>query len=99
MSGAMDISSLDRLDLKLLRVFEALLEERSTTRAAERLGITQSAVSHRLNQLRHFLNDPLFVRNTSAMQPTPRAVQIGPILRQGLSHLRLAFAPGDFVPR
>ena len=50
------------LDLNLLRVFEALMQERSATRAGERLGLTQSAVSHALNRLRYILKDDLFVR-------------------------------------
>ncbi|HEY5412314.1 MAG TPA: LysR family transcriptional regulator, partial [Caulobacteraceae bacterium] len=50
------------LDLNLLRVFDALAEERSVTRAGERLGLTQSAVSHALNRLRYALEDELFLR-------------------------------------
>ena len=66
------------LDLNLLRILDALLEERSATRAGERLGLSQSAVSHALNRLRHALNDELFVRSSDGLEPTPRALQIGP---------------------
>ncbi|TIX93849.1 MAG: LysR family transcriptional regulator, partial [Mesorhizobium sp.] len=51
-----------RYDLNLLPVFLALMEERSVTRAAARLGITQPALSNSLNRLRDTLRDPLFIR-------------------------------------
>jgi DNA-binding transcriptional LysR family regulator len=86
------------LDLNLLRLFDALAEERSVTRAGARLGLTQSAVSHALNRLRHILQDELFVRGPDGMQPTARAVEIAPRLRQGLDQLQLALAPTDFDP-
>jgi DNA-binding transcriptional LysR family regulator len=77
------------LDLNLLRVFDALLEERGVTRAGERLGLSQSAISHALNRLRHVLNDELFVRVPEGMRPTPRASEIVPRLREGLLQLQL----------
>lgn len=86
------------LDLNLLRVFDALIEERSVTRAGERLGLTQSAISHALSRLRYVLDDELFVRGAEGMQPTRRASEIAPRLRQGLLQLQLALTPADFVP-
>ena len=88
----------DSLDLNLLRVFEALMDERSATRAGSRLGLTQSAISHALNRLRYVLKDELFVRGPDGMQPTERAAEIAPRLRQGLLQLQLALAPSEFVP-
>jgi DNA-binding transcriptional LysR family regulator len=85
-------------DLNLLRVFDALIEERSVTRAGERLGLTQSAISHALSRLRYILDDELFVRGPDGMQPTRRAAEIAPRLRQGLLQLQLALTPADFVP-
>ncbi|HUC10074.1 MAG TPA: LysR family transcriptional regulator [Stellaceae bacterium] len=85
-------------DLNLLRVFDALFEERSVTRAGERLGLTQSAISHALSRLRFVLDDELFVRGPDGMQPTRRAAEIAPRLRQGLLQLQLALTPADFVP-
>ena len=70
------------LDLNLLRVFDALAEEGSVTRAGVRLGLTQSAVSHALGRLRHVLDDELFVRGPTGMRPTARALEIAPRLRQ-----------------
>ena len=86
------------LDLNLLRVFDALAEERSVTRAGERLGLTQSAVSHALNRLRYALEDELFLRGPDGMKPTPRATEIWPELRRGMSLLQHAVAPTEFDP-
>jgi DNA-binding transcriptional LysR family regulator len=86
------------LDLNLLRVFDVLLEERSVTRAGARLGLTQSAVSHALNRLRYVLSDELFVRGPAGMQPTPRAVEMGPQVHAALNQLQAALAPSDFDP-
>ncbi|MFL5298581.1 MAG: LysR family transcriptional regulator [Phenylobacterium sp.] len=84
------------LDLNLLRVFDVLLEERSVTRTGARLGLTQSAVSHSLNRLRYVLDDELFVRGPAGMQPTPRAVEMGPQVHAALNQLQAALAPSDF---
>lgn len=69
---------MEDLDMNLLRVFEALLCERSVTRAAHSLGMTQSATSHALNRLRQFFDDPLFVKAGHAMEPTPKAESLQP---------------------
>jgi DNA-binding transcriptional LysR family regulator len=89
---------LSSIDLNLLRVFDVLLEERSVTRTGKRLGITQSAVSHALNRLRYHLDDELFQRNANGMQPTRRALEIGPSLHVALSQLQSALTPADFEP-
>ncbi len=85
-------------DLNLLRVFDVLLEERSVTRTGARLGLTQSAVSHALNRLRYMLGDELFARGPGGMQPTPRAVEMGPQVHAALNQLQAALAPSDFDP-
>jgi DNA-binding transcriptional LysR family regulator len=76
---------LRRFDLNLLVVFDVLMAERSVTRAAERLGRTQSAVSHSLARLRAQLGDPLLIKGARRMEPTPFATafieQAQPILR------------------
>lgn len=86
------------LDLNLLRVLDVLLEERSTTRAGERLGLSQSAVSHALSRLRHALDDELLVRGPAGLEPTPRALQIGAHARLGLQELRRAVSEVAFDP-
>jgi LysR family transcriptional activator of mexEF-oprN operon len=71
---------LRRLDLNLLRVFEALHAERHVTRAATRLGLTQPAVSNALKRLRRTFKDDLFQRTPSGMAPTTLAAELaGPI--------------------
>lgn len=87
-----------RVDLNLLRIFEMLYEVRSVTRAAERLGLTQSAVSHALGRLRASIGDPLFVRHPDGLQPTALAIEIAPGVREGLEQLRVALAPTPFDP-
>jgi DNA-binding transcriptional LysR family regulator len=86
------------IDLNLLRVFDTLVEVRSVTRAAGRLGLTQSAVSHALARLRSALDDPLFVRAPGGLQPTARALEIAPGVREGLAQLRGALSPTEFIP-
>jgi DNA-binding transcriptional LysR family regulator len=86
------------LDLNLLRVFDVLLEERSVTRAGARLGLTPSAVSHALSRLRYHLGDDLFQRDRQGMQPTRKALEIGPSLHAALGQLQSALTPADFEP-
>lgn len=76
-----------RYDLNLLPIFIALLEERSVTRAADRLGMTQSALSNALARLRAVLHDPLFIRERYGMRPTPKAEALAPQLRSALATL------------
>jgi DNA-binding transcriptional LysR family regulator len=87
-----------KTDLNLLRVFDILMELRSVGRAADRLGLTQSAVSHALARLREQFEDPLFVRTKAGLRPTPRATEIAPAVRDGLSLLRDAVSTVSFDP-
>jgi DNA-binding transcriptional LysR family regulator len=71
---------LSRTDLNLLVLFEAVLKERHVGRAADRLKLTPSAVSHGLGRLRKLLNDPLFLRTPKGVVPTVRATELaGPV--------------------
>jgi DNA-binding transcriptional LysR family regulator len=88
----------NHLDLNLLRVFDALLDERSVTRAGDRLGMSQSAVSHALQRLRLAVDDELFVRRSTGMEPTPRALEMGPALHTALLQMQTALAPAGFDP-
>jgi DNA-binding transcriptional LysR family regulator len=85
------------LDLNLLVVFEAVLRERSVVKAAGRLHLSQPAISHALNRLRHQLQDQLFVRTPGGMMPTPRAEQLALPVRRALEELQLAFEPETFA--
>src|SRR4051812_8734623 len=80
--------NLSRADLNLLVLFEAVLEERHVGRAAERLSLTASAVSHGLGRLRRQLNDPLFLRTPKGVVPTDRARDLALPIAEVLSLTR-----------
>lgn len=80
-------------DLNLLAMLAVLLEEESVTRAASRLGITQSAMSHRLRQMREHLDDPLLVPHGRRLIPTERARELRPRLTAALRALEAAVQP------
>lgn len=86
------------LDLNLLTVFDMLYQQRSVTRTADRLGLTQSAISHALRRLRSAVGDPLFVRTGRVLQPTARAEAMAGAVREGLARLESALAPAGFDP-
>lgn len=90
--------NLRNFDLNLLLVFDAIMVERNVTRAGNRIGLSQPAVSHALNRLRHLLDDELFVRTPAGMAPTPRAEMLAEPLRNALSEMRLALDPVVFDP-
>jgi len=87
------------INLNLFAVLDAMLRHRSVTRAAGELGVTPSAVSHSLRDLRALLDDPLFVRSGTGMMPTRRATEVEAALRGAMGALgavvqrRLAFEP------
>ncbi|MBF5006902.1 LysR family transcriptional regulator [Diaphorobacter caeni] len=81
---------LRRIDLNLLVTFQALIEERNVSRAAERLALSQSAVSHALKRLRETFQDELLVRGPSGMEPTPRAVTLAIAVKSGLATIETA---------
>src|ERR1700681_2753321 len=84
---------LRRFDLNLLVVFEVLMTERNVTRAAERLGRTQSAVSHSLSRLRSQLGDPLLIKGGVRMQPTAFAVDLMEEARPMLRGIERVLSP------
>jgi DNA-binding transcriptional LysR family regulator len=79
-----------KIDLNLFTVFEAIYTEGSLTRAAERLNLTQPAISHALSRLRDKVDDPLFIRNGHKMQPTAAAQNLFPEVQQALGQLNQA---------
>jgi DNA-binding transcriptional LysR family regulator len=93
-----DIRLLDRLDLNLLVTFQVLLEERNVTRAAERLFLTQSAMSKALGRLREMFDDPLLTRSATGMVPTPRAQVVAAQLPKLLEQLQQLVEPMVFDP-
>lgn len=86
------------LDLNLLRVFDEIMAERSLTRAARNLNLTQPAVSNALRRLREALGDDLVQRSGQGMAPTPRARAIWPAVREALEQLELSLVPNEFMP-
>jgi len=90
--------TLRRLDLNLLRVFEAVLRHRSIVGASQELSVTSSAVSHALTRLRSALSDRLFVATSKGMEPTMRALELAPHIRAGLQRLEEALDQRPFDP-
>lgn len=86
------------LDLNLLRVFDAIMVEQNLTRAADKLAMTQPAVSNALKRLRYSLGDELLIRTAYGVKPTPRAEILWPSIRSALSSLEAAIAPTSFDP-
>ena len=87
---SIDHANLSRLDLNLLVAFDALLTERSVTRAAARIGLGQSAMSHNLARLRTLFGDELLTRGADGMRPTPRALALADPVRVTLSQIQAA---------
>jgi DNA-binding transcriptional LysR family regulator len=86
------------LDGKALRAFLVVFEEESVSKAAIRLGVSQSAVSHTLEKLRSILNDALFERSGRGIQPTDKAQSLEPEIRLLLDHMRSLTYQKDFDP-
>jgi DNA-binding transcriptional LysR family regulator len=88
-----------KYDLNLLPVFHTMMEERNVTRAAERLGITQPALSNALNRLRETLRDPLFIRERYGMRPTQMAEELAPVIGAALASIdNVILGRQDFDP-
>ena len=94
----MDIRQLARIDLNLLVALQVLLEERNVSRAAERLFVSQSAMSKTLGRLRELLDDPLFTRSSRGILPTPRAERLSQPLALLLEDVQSVVAPQSFDP-
>jgi DNA-binding transcriptional LysR family regulator len=86
---------IDDLDLNLLRTFHAVHAERSVSRAAERLALSQPTVSHALKRLRLLYRDPLFVRTQGGMAPTAMADRLAEAVRHALHVLDVAIQDGE----
>lgn len=92
-------SDLAGVDLNLLVALDALLAERSVTRAAQRMGLSQPAMSNALSRLRDLLDDPVLVRTGHGMEPTPRALDLAAPVHRLLMDARKALArPRSFDP-
>ncbi len=90
--------NLRTFDLNLLKVFDEVMTERSLTRAASRLALTQPAVSNALRRLRETLGDELLVRKGRGLEPTVRALELWPSVREALRGLQASLSPATFEP-
>lgn len=93
-----ELTTIATMDLNLLRALDALLETRSVTAAALRLGLTQPAMSGKLARLREAFDDPLFVRTQHGMLPTSRAEALAQPLKAALGTVEGMLQPAAFDP-
>ena len=98
MNSPMNPTNFRTLDLNLLRVFDEVMTERSLTRAAQKLSLTQPAVSNALRRFREAMGDELIKRSGQTMVPTPRALALWPAVRDALRQLQVVLTPGNFIP-
>jgi DNA-binding transcriptional LysR family regulator len=97
--GRMSAPAIDKVDVRLLRTFLALMSERSVSRAAERIGVSQPAMSHALARLRVLFQDPLLLRSRQGMVVTDRAGEIERVVRRLLDEYdKLVGRPEAFEP-
>lgn len=92
------LSKLDRLDIKQLRVFQALMKEKNASKAANHLGLTQQAVSEQLKKLRDVFDDRLFLRKTNGFIPTPHAESLSIEIDRILNDFQALLSPKAFDP-
>lgn len=95
----MKVEEIYRRDLNLLVALQILVEERSVSRAAERLSLSQSAMSRVLGRLRSLLSDPLFTRQGQHLVPTEKALSINKALDEPIGSLRQLLSPIEFDPK
>ena len=93
----MNLMHLRQIDLNLFVIFDAIMTERSLSGAADRLGMSPSAVSHALNRLRELTGDDLFVRTGKGVRPTHRATQMAESVKRALDLVQTSLLHGhDF---
>jgi len=95
---ALPVPQLRNFDLNLLKIFDVVMAERSLTRAAQVLSLTQPAVSNALRRLREALGDEVLVRRGRGLEATPKALLLWPQVRETLARLQNALAPQPFSP-
>ncbi len=93
------MANIKNLDLNLLRVFDTLMDEKNVSRAAEKLSVSQPAVSGMMTRLRHSLDDQLFIRSQHGIVPTVRAQELSGPIKKLLRELDAVLEPTLFEPR
>lgn len=94
----MNGNNIAKVDLNLLKSFQALLEEQHVGRAAQKMNVTQSAMSHTLVRLRDTFNDPLFIRHAKGLEPTAQALELSGKLKFILHEIDSLLAPKVLEP-
>jgi len=89
---------LSKIDLNLLRVFDVVMSERSVTRAARVLHMTQPAVSNAVARLRHILADDVFIKGVGGITPTAKSEMIWPSIRASLRQISVVLDSSEFDP-
>ena len=92
------MNGINRADIKQLRVLDALIEERNLSRVADKMGLTQQAISEQLRKLRDLFGDRLFIRQGNGMVPTPLAEDLGSKVKQVLKDIEGLLNPQQFNP-
>lgn len=87
-----------RVDLNLINVFYAIMVERSVTKAAQRLSMSQPAVSTALRRLRYLFGDELFIKVPGGLEPTDNALHLWPSIKEGLEQIKSVSIPSAFDP-
>ncbi|MFH0255917.1 LysR family transcriptional regulator [Vibrio rumoiensis] len=95
----MELDDIYRRDLNLLIALRVLIEEETVSKAAQRLSLSQSAMSRVLGRLRVLLDDPLFTRQGQRLIPTQKALEFNQSLTQPLENIRDILSPQEFVPQ
>ena len=99
MRSDIDDMNIRRLDLNLIVALDALLDERSVTRAAARLAMSQPALSNALARLRTLLGDPLFIRAQRGLVPTPRALEVAASVKRIVQEAQDLLSVAILYPR
>lgn len=92
------MSIADKADLKQLRIFLLLMRERNISYVAQQVGLTQQAISEQLRKLRLLFGDPLFVRKSNGVVPTPAALHLEPRVQEILNQIERLLTPENFDP-
>jgi DNA-binding transcriptional LysR family regulator len=92
------MSKIDRLEIRQLRILQALLREQNVSRVAQQVGLTQQAVSDQLRKLRDIFDDRLFIRKSNGLIPTPMAEQLGEKIEELLHGFEQLLEPESFEP-
>ena len=92
------MSKINRLDIKQLRIFQALLQERNASRVADQIGLTQQAISDQLRKMREIFSDELFLRKSNGLIPTSEALRLGKHIAVILRDIDSLLEPESFDP-